>query len=125
VTGATLDSGALIAFERGSGRMLALVERATAWGITLAVPAGVVGQTWRGGGRQARLSRFLRGPSTEVVPLDELVGRAVGVLCGQTGARDVIDASVVVCARERGHRVVSTDPDDLRAIDPALRVETP
>jgi len=125
VTGATLDSGALIAFERGSGRMLALVERATASRIALAVPAGVIAQIWRGGGRQAHLSRFLRGPSAEVVALDELAGRAIGVLCGRTGATDVIDASVVVCARERGHPVVSSDPGDLRAIDPSLRVEAP
>jgi hypothetical protein len=46
VTGATLDCGALIAFERGSPRMLALVERATDRGLRLAVPAGVVAQTW-------------------------------------------------------------------------------
>jgi hypothetical protein len=47
------------------------------------------------------------------------------VLCGKTGAADVIDASVVLCARERGHRVVSGDPDDLLAIDPALPVVRP
>jgi hypothetical protein len=125
VTGATLDCGALIAFERGSPRMLALVERATDRGLRLAVPAGVVAQTWRGGVRQARLSRLLRAPSAEIVPLDDLVARAVGVLCGKTGAADVIDASVVLCARERGHRVVSGDPDDLLAIDPALPVVRP
>jgi hypothetical protein len=125
VTGATLDSGALIAFERGSPRMLALVERATDRGLRLAVPAGVVAQTWRGGVRQARLSRLLRAPSAEIVPLDDLAARAVGALCGKTGAADVIDASVVLCARERGHRVVSGDPDDLLAIDQTLRVVAP
>jgi PIN domain len=125
VNGATLDSGALIAFERGSPRMLALVERATDRGQRLAVPAGVVAQTWRGGVRQARLSRLLRAPLAEIVPLDDLAARAVGILCGRTGAADVVDASVVVCARERGHRVVSGDPDDLIAIDPTLRVVVP
>lgn len=124
MTGATLDSGALIAFERGSPRMLALVERATDRGLRLAVPAGVVAQTWRGG-RQARLSRLLRAPSAEIVPLDELAARAAGVLCGRTGIADVVDASVVVCARERGHQVVSSDPDDLLALDPTLRVAVP
>ena len=124
MTGATLDSGALIAFERGSPRMLALVERATDRGLRLAVPAGVVAQTWRGG-RQARLSCLLRAPSAEIVPLDELAARAAGVLCGRTGIADVVDASVVVCARERGHQVVSSDPDDLLALDPTLRVAVP
>jgi hypothetical protein len=125
VTGATLDSGALIAFERGGARMIALVERAMAHGARLAVPAGVVAQTWRGEARQARLSRLLRSPLVEVVPLDELAARAAGVLCGQVDAADVVDVSVVICARERGHRVVSGDPDDLRAIDARLTVVRP
>jgi hypothetical protein len=37
----------------------------------------------------------------------------------------VVDASVVVCARERGQRVVSGDPGDLLAIDPTLTVVAP
>ncbi len=125
MTGATLDSGALIAFERGSPRMIALVERAMDSSALLAVPAGVVAQTWRGSGRQARLSRLLRSPVVEVVPLDDPGARAVGVLCGQAGVIDVVDVSVVVCARERGQRVVSEDPRDLRAIDPSLVVVRP
>jgi len=125
VTGATLDSGALIAFERGGVRMLALVERAMRHGVRLAVPAGVVAQTWREGARQARLSRLLRAPLAEIVPLDDLTARAVGVLCDRARTADVIDVSVVVCARQRGHRVVSDDADDLRAIDPTLAVVSP
>jgi hypothetical protein len=125
VRGATLDSGALIAFERGSLRMLALVERAMSSGAELAVPAGVVAQSWRGNGRQARLSRLLRSAAAEVVPLDDPTARSVGVLCGESGSSDIVDVSVVVCARQRGHRVVSGDPDDLRAIDPSLVVVHP
>jgi hypothetical protein len=125
VTGATLDSGALIAFERGAPRMIALVDRALGSGARLAVPAGVLAQTWRGDARQARLSRLVRAPLTEVVPLDELAARAVGVICGQVGATDVVDVSVVVCARERGLPIVSGDPDDLHAIDPSLTVIQP
>jgi hypothetical protein len=37
----------------------------------------------------------------------------------------VVDVSVVVCARERGHAVVTSDPDDLRAIDPKLELLQP
>lgn len=125
MTGVTLDSGALIAFERGSSRMLALVERSVGRGVVLSVPAGVVAQTWRGGARQARLARLLHGPSTEIVPLDGLAAYASGVLCGLAGTADVVDASVVLCARERGQRVVSDDPRDLLAIDPNLRVVAP
>ncbi len=54
MTGATLDTGALIALESGSTRMAVLVEEALAGRAKLAVPAGVLAQAWRGGGRQAR-----------------------------------------------------------------------
>lgn len=120
--GATLDSGALIALEHGSTRMQALVERALSLRLPLAVPAGVVAQTWHDGARQTRIARLLRAPIVEVVALDELTARAVGVACRRANASDVVDVSVVLCARERGHAVVTSDPDHLRAIDPAVPV---
>src|SRR5436309_3373233 len=67
VAGATLDTGALIAIERGSRRMQALLDEAAAAGAELAVPAGALAQAWRGTPRQARLSRFLRLPRVELV----------------------------------------------------------
>ena len=42
-----------------------------------------------------------------------------GQLCGARGTSDVIDASVALCAREHRHRIVTTEPDDLRALDPS------
>jgi hypothetical protein len=36
--------------------------------------------------------------------------------------RDVVDASVAVCAREVGAVVVTTDPGDISALDPELKV---
>jgi predicted nucleic acid-binding protein len=116
----TLDAGALIAFERADRRLVALLQRGLARGAALAVPAGVVGQVWRDGARQARLARLLRSSSVEVVPLDDQAARAAGQLCGVAGTRDVIDASVVLCARARGGAVVSSDPGDLRHLDPSL-----
>lgn len=35
---------------------------------------------------------------------------------------DVVDATVALCARERGGAVVTSDAADLRRIDPALTV---
>jgi hypothetical protein len=125
MSGATLDTGALIALERGSRRMIALLQVAQSEGVTLAVPAGVVAQAWRGGARQARIARLLDAPLTEVVPLDDLGARLVGVICGQVGVADVVDVSIIVCARERGHAVVTSDPDDLRAIDPKIELLQP
>lgn len=118
--GATLDAGALIAFERARRAVVALVTRALERGDRLAVPAGVVAQAWRDGARQVRLVRLLASEITEVVPLDDPTARAVGQLCGVTGATDVVDASVVYCARQRGHAVLTSDPEDLGRIDPRI-----
>jgi predicted nucleic acid-binding protein len=125
MSGTTLDTGALIALEAGSPRMRALVRTALAAGAVLAVPAGVLAQAWRASARQARLAQLLRASVTEVVALDRRVALAVGKLCAATGASDVVDVSVVVCARERGHTVITTDPADLAAIDPGLTVLPP
>jgi hypothetical protein len=118
--GATLDTGALIAFERSKRAMVLLVNEANERGDLLAVPAGVVAQAWRDGARQARLARLLGSEVIEVIELDDRTARAVGQLCGVTGATDVVDASVVLCARDRGHTVLTSDPKDLRRIDPEL-----
>lgn len=125
MSGATLDSGALIALERGSKRMTALVERAVALGSKLAVPTTVVAQTWRDGHRQQRIARLLGAPITELVALDDLTARAVGIACGLSATADIVDVSVALCARRRGHAVVTSDPEDIRAIDPGLKLLVP
>ena len=121
-TGLVLDAGALIALDRGDKRMIALLQRALAQGRTFRVPAGVVGQVWRDGRVQATLARFLRSEEVEVVPLDEQLARACGELCGATGSPDVIDASVVILARERRDPIITSDPSDLRRLDPAAQI---
>lgn len=120
MTGATLDAGALIAFERNDRAVVSMVRRAIELGDMLAVPAGVVGQVWRDGRRQARLARLLASATCEVVTLDDRRARAAGQLCGAAGTADVVDASVVLCARERGHHVLTSDAGDLHRLDPNL-----
>ena len=117
MSGATLDSGALIAFERAQRDVVTLIARALERQDVLAIPAGVVAQVWRDGSRQVRLVRLLASEVVEIVALDDHTARAVGQVCGVAGASDVVDASVVLCARQRGHRVVTSDPGDLRRID--------
>lgn len=124
MAGVTLDAGAMIAIERGDTRLQALLDEAHAAGAAIVVPAGALAQAWRGGSRQARLARFLRLPMVAVVALDEAEARAAGALCAQTGTADVIDASVVICARSRGHAVISSDPQDLATLHPTLRIIT-
>lgn len=117
-----LDAGALVGFERNERRVVGIVARALHHADALVVPAGVVGQVWRDGARQVRLVRLLGSPICKVASLDDAAARAAGQLCGASGTADVIDASVVVLARQRGLRVVTSDPDDLRRLDPRLDV---
>jgi hypothetical protein len=122
MSGLTLDSGALIAFERNDRRLVVLIARALERRRALVVPAGVVGQVWRDGRRQARLARLLGSPEVHVEPLDDRRAREAGQLCGARGTTDVIDASVVLCARTGGHAVVTSDATDIRRLDPGVRV---
>jgi hypothetical protein len=121
MSGLTLDAGALIAFERNDRTVVAIIARARELNLRLAAPAGVVGQVWRDGSRQVRLARLLGSELVEIEPLDDRRARAAGQLCGVAATADVIDASVVLCARARGHAVLTSDLDDLRRLDPSLR----
>ena len=125
MAGLTLDAGALIAFERNDRRLVALIARSLAHGHSLAVPAGVVGQVWRDGRRQVRLARLLAADEVLIEPLDDHRAREAGQLCGVSGTSDVVDASLVLCARAHGHRIATSDPADIRRLDasvPVIRV---
>lgn len=111
-----LDAGALIAVERADRRIVRLLELAE----ETYVPAAVVAQVWRNPARQVRLVRVLAAESVWLVPLDGLEARGVGQVCGASATADVADASVVLVARRTGGVVVTSDPDDLRRIDPDL-----
>jgi hypothetical protein len=50
------------------------------------------------------------------------VARSVRLMCARTGHDDVIDVHVALCARERHHAVVTSDPDDMLRINSALPV---
>ena len=122
MTGITLDAGALIAFERNTRAVVSIIRRAVDAGATVTVPAGVVGQVWRDGRRQVRLARLLGSPTVAVEALDDARARAAGQLCGVRHTSDVIDASVVLCARARGQAVLTSDADDLRRLDPSIAI---
>ncbi|HZA12918.1 MAG TPA: hypothetical protein VE618_00415 [Myxococcaceae bacterium] len=102
--------------------MLALVARAKERHDPLAIPAGVIGQVWREGRKQVRLARLLASDIVQIEALDDRRARASGQLCGVARTRDVIDASVVLCARQRQQAVVTSDPEDLVRLDATLRV---
>jgi predicted nucleic acid-binding protein len=122
--GFTLDTSALIALERAEERVVALLSRVRATpDAVVHIPAGVLAQAFRNGARQVQLARLIKHPGTSVVPLDANTAQIIGLLLGARGAEDVIDASVVVCARRYGQPVVTGDARDLRRLDPRLVLE--
>jgi hypothetical protein len=120
--GVVLDAGAFIALERRDRVMVHLSQQFHEEKTQLVTSAGVVAQVWRGGARaQVPIAFLLR--HTVVVDLTHSVAKTLGRMLGVTRTRDPIDAHVVLLARERGWPVLSSDPEDLRALDPTLRIE--
>lgn len=109
-----LDAGALVAVERGDRELVASIKRERRLGRVPMTHGGVVGQVWRGGsGRQAGLAMLL--PHVEIVPLDADLGKQAGRLLSAAGSSEVIDAAVVLLAKD-DDLILTSDPDDLVAL---------
>ncbi len=91
--GVTYDAGALVAANRGERRIWARHRALLSIREVPTVPAPVVAQAWRGGSRQALLSRLLIG--CEVEALDDESARSVGSLAARASTTDIVDACVV------------------------------
>lgn len=119
--GLTLDTGALLALDQPSKALAMQVrlEETRRRGGTICVPSGVVAQAWRGP-RQVRLARLLRSSDLDIAIMTLSVARSVGLICAGCGHGDIVDVHVALCARERHHAVVTSDPDDIARIDPTL-----
>src|SRR5919202_4598634 len=118
--GLTLDAGALIEVDRHDRRILVLLARARETGAVVTVPATALAQAVRTPARQAGLARLVRQPTTDVVALDRVDATNVGRLLAASGTADIVDAHVVIGARRAQQRVATSDPDDLRRLDPSL-----
>jgi predicted nucleic acid-binding protein len=117
-----LDAGAFIALERRNPTMTRLTQLFSDAKTPLVTSAGVVAQVWRGGsGHQVPVAFLLR--KSLVVDLTDGQARLLGRMLGAARRSDPIDAHIVLLARERGWPVLTSDPDDLLAIDPTLAVE--
>lgn len=121
MTGLTLDTGALIALERGDRSMRALISRAEEHGDRITIPATTLAQAVRLPARQARLMKLCRQATTDIVPLDRAAALAVGALLARSRTVDIVDAHVVVCARRAEQTVVTSDPDDIARLDPGIK----
>ncbi len=111
-----------MALERRDRTMVRLAQRLADARTPLATSAGVVAQVWRAGGqRHVPIAFILR--RTVVVDLTYAVARLLGRMLGDAQRSDPIDAHIVFLARDRGWPVVTSDPEDLLAIDPTIAVE--
>jgi len=124
MAGIILDVGALIALDRNDRRVLVLLARARETGARVTVPATALAQAIRQPERQARLARLTRQPTTDVVPLDRVDATSVGRLLAASATADIVDAHVVICARRAQQQVATSDPDDLRRLDPGISLVT-
>lgn len=118
MSGATYDTGALLAAERNDRRMWAIHARLLAREVIPIVPASVLVQAWRGGARQAALSRLLALCTIEA--LTEEQARAAGALAGRAAHDDVTDVTVVEGALRRDDAVVTSDEEEIRRIAGAV-----
>jgi predicted nucleic acid-binding protein len=116
----TLDTGALIAIERGKRRGILLLDLAKHRLARLLVPVPVVVEWWRG--RTDVRERILDAIGIE--PLSLEVARAAGEALAKVKPTSrekslAIDAIVVAFAAARGGIVYTTDVEDLERIQAA------
>lgn len=115
-----LDAGALIAIDRGSRELMALIKRERAADRFATTHGGIVGQAWRAGGpRQAQLASALA--AIRVAPLDEALGKRAGSLLARTRRSDVVDAALVLLAKD-GDTILTSDPGDLEPLAEAAGI---
>ena len=122
VNGIVFDAGGLIALERNDRRLFSILNTALEDGDRILVPATALAQVIRNPARQVRLWRMIQFDKTEVVPLNGSHAQAVGALLAQTSTSDIVDAHVVLCAQAAGYAVLTSDPLNLKRLDPKLRV---
>jgi|SRR5580658_1804800 hypothetical protein len=122
MAGLTFDAGGLVALDRNDRRIVVLLARAAQVSAPITVPASALAQAIRRPERQVRLVRLVRQPTTTVVPLDRVDSTSVGRLLAASGTADIVDAHVVICGRRSNQRVVTSDPGDLRSLDPEIQL---
>src|SRR5687767_3541001 len=103
--GLTLDSGALIAFERHDLEMAGLLNEAEERSASLTIPTVVLAQVWRG--NSPRVAMLLNACLLE--GLDVQGARAAGELLAHSRTSDIVDAVVVWGAMRRGDAIVTSD----------------
>jgi predicted nucleic acid-binding protein len=123
MAGVTLDTGALIALERGRRRMVAQLASWHRTRVTVTVPTVVLAEWWRR--PHGPLARLLDGFDIEWV--SEAIAKTAGEALAELrlGREHTIDAIVMASAAQRGDAVYTSDFDDLSRIGtqfPGVRI---
>jgi hypothetical protein len=111
VAALVLDTGALIAIDRGDRGLGAVLHEAARSSVDAVTSSVCIAEAWRDPARQARLTRALVGIVER--PLDPVAARSCGLLLARSGTSQVADAAVAMLARA-GDVVLSSDADDIR-----------
>lgn len=104
------DTGALIALDRGSREVGALLHEAAAAGLDAVTSSACVAEAWRDPARQARLSRALDGMVEH--PLDPSAARRCGALLAGAGTADIADAAIALVTGPND-TILTSDPTDI------------
>lgn len=116
-----LDAGFLISVDRGEDGARAFVDAAARSETALHTTHPVLGQVWRNGTRQARLSKLLQ--TLTIHPLDN--GQSVGTLLARSQTSDVVDAHLVMLAVHLEVGILTGDPSDLTTVSASLGPAAP
>jgi predicted nucleic acid-binding protein len=114
----TFDTGALIALERRSARMLRIVDAATQSSARITVPAVILTEWWRGRA-SARMARLLEG--VEIEPLTDRLAKLAGEAVAAVRGATAIDAIVASSAAQRGDTIFTSDVEDLARLGAFFR----
>lgn len=111
-----LDTGAIIALERGDPRVRAHLASAARRGYLIVVPVLVVMEALEHTRSSARLNQILATLDVEL-PLLPGVARQVAGLKARAGVKSDADAVVVLEALAvPGSAILTGDPDDIHAL---------
>jgi hypothetical protein len=118
MAGLTLDSGALIGYERNDRAVVVQIKAALLCGIDVTVPAVVLAEVWRGGPRAARLAQILG--SCIVDEADGSQALKAGEAIAKVPGAGTVDAMVMASAAARGDMVLTGNFQDLSRLRAAF-----
>lgn len=116
MTGATFDTGALIALERRDPNMAIKLRVLHQAGVPITFPATAVVEWWRKGHGQSDILEL-----GALEPLTEAIAKAAGEALGEVRGATAIDATVMASAAQRGDRVFTSAPADMQRLHSYFR----